>query len=112
MSEDYKVIKVFVKGEMGIGKTTFITCVRDLLKKNKKFKELFDRYNIEVFEIATTSDDTEYRSASNKMWSITDGKLEEKEFITVTYRKSFIATVWSTIKSVFVKLFKFIFRIK
>ncbi len=107
MSKGRKTIKLFVKGKMGVGKTTLITTLHDILKRNKKFKESFNGYDIEIFEYAEC-DEGEIQSAHNKRWSIDDGKLEEIEFLSVTYHKSFIDLIWKIIKWPFVKLFKLI----
>ena len=101
-----KKINVFVKGKMGVGKTTFITTLRDILKKNKKFKELFNEYEFDVYEFAE-DDDLEYQSAANKKWTIKDGNFKEEEFIKVVYKKSFFKMIWSFIKALFKKLLPF-----
>jgi len=85
-----KKIKLFVKGKMGCGKTTFVNTVRDILKKNKKFKELFNDYEIEIFEFAE-SEDKEVQSATNKRWTIKENKLEETEWFATHYHKSFFS---------------------
>lgn len=101
-----KKINVFVKGKMGVGKTTFINTLRDILKKNKKFKELFDDYEFDVYEFAE-DEDQEYQSATNKKWTIKEGNFKEDEFIKVAYKKSFFKTIWSFIKALFRKILPF-----
>ena len=88
-----KQIKVFIKGKYGVGKTTFINTVRDVLKKNKKFKELFNDYEFDVYEFAE-DENKESQTAVCKKWTIIEGKFEEKEYISVAYRKSFYAELW------------------
>lgn len=102
-----KQIKIFVKGSMAIGKTTFINAVRDLLKKNKKFKESFDGYEFDIYEFVE-DENKEQQEAVCKKWTITEGKFDEKkEFISVVYEKSFFSSLWTTIT----KLFKWIFKL-
>ena len=91
-----KEIKILVKGKYGVGKTTFINAVRDILKKNKKFKELFEGYEFDVYEFAT-DEEKENQAATSKKWTITDGKFEEQEFMVISYQKSFFRSVWSFI---------------
>lgn len=101
-----KKINLIVKGEFAVGKTTFVNTVRDILKKNKKFKELFNDYEFDVYEFATDGEE-EYQSASNKKWTIKENKFEEQEYVNFAYKKSFFTAVWVFIK----KIFKAIFRI-
>lgn len=101
-----KQIKIFVKGKYGVGKTTFINTVRDILKKNKKFKELFNDYEFDVYEFAE-DENKESQTAVCKKWTITEGKFEEKEFISVAYEKSFFGSLWTAVT----KLFKWIFKL-
>lgn len=101
-----KEIKILVKGKYGIGKTTFINTIRDILKKNKKFKELFEGYEFDVYEF-TTDEEKENQAAVSKKWTITEGKFEEQEFMVVAYKKSFFKGVWLAI----IKMFKAIFKL-
>ena len=101
-----KQIKIFVKGKYGVGKTTFVNTVRDILKKNKKFKELFNDYEFDVYEFVEDGN-KEFQSAACKKWTITEGKFEEKEFISVAYEKSFFGSLWTEVT----KLFKWIFKL-
>ena len=101
-----KKINVFVKGKMGVGKTTFITTLRDILKKNKSFKELFDNYEFDIYEF-TEDDDQEYQSAVNKKWTIQDNNFTEDEFVKIIYKKSLFKKIWSFIKALFKKLLPF-----
>lgn len=98
-----KKIKLFVKGKMGCGKTTFITTIRDILKKNKKFKEMFEGYEFDIFEFAE-SEDKEIQAATNKRWTIQEGKFEETEWFATSYHKSFFSKIWLFILKIF-KLF-------
>ena len=100
-----KQIKVFVKGKYGVGKTTFINTVRDVLKKNKKFKELFNDYEFDVYEFAE-DENKESQTAACKKWTITEGKFEEKEYISVAYRKSFFTELWLIIAKFAKGIFK------
>lgn len=104
-----KKINIFVKGKMAVGKTTFINNVRDILKRNKKFKTLFEDYEFDVYEFAE-DENKEYQSASNKRWTIKEGKFEEKEFIAVAYEKSFFKTIGNFIVKIFKSIFKLFVR--
>ena len=99
-----KEIKILVKGEYGVGKTTFINTIRDILKKNKKFKELFEGYEFNVYEFATDKE-KENQTAVSKKWTIIDGKFEEQEFMIVAYKKSFFRSIWDFILKVFKSIF-------
>lgn len=101
-----KKINLIVKGKMAVGKTTFVNTVRDILKKNKKFKELFNDYEFDVYEFATDGEE-EYQSASNKKWTIKENKFEEQECVNFAYKKSFFTAILAFVK----KIFKAIFRI-
>lgn len=101
-----KQIKIFVKGKYRVGKTTFVNTVRDILKKNKKFKELFNDYEFDVYEFAE-DENKEFQTAVCKKWTITEGKFDEKEFISVAYEKSFFGSLWTAVT----KLFKWIFKL-
>ena len=101
-----KQIKIFVKGKYGVGKTTFVNTVRDILKKNKKFKELFNDYEFDVYEFVE-DENKEFQSAACKKWTITEGKFDEKEFISMAYEKSFFGSLWTAVT----KLFKWIFKL-
>ena len=101
-----KQIKIFVKGKYGVGKTTFVNTVRDILKKNKKFKELFNDYEFDVYEFAE-DENKESQTAVCKKWTITEGKFDEKEFISAAYEKSFFGSLWTAVT----KLFKWIFKL-
>lgn len=100
-----KEINIFVKGKTGVGKTTFINTIRDILKKNKKFKESFNGYEFNIYEIAKIEEE-EVQSATNKKWTITEGIFEESEFFNISYKKSFLTNIWNFIKTIIVKLFK------
>lgn len=104
-----KQIKIFVKGKYGVGKTTFVNTVRDILKKNKKFKELFNDYEFDIYEFAE-DENKEQQEAVCKKWTITEGKFEEKEFISVAYEKSFFSSLWTTITKLFKGIFKLFIR--
>lgn len=104
-----KQINIFVKGKTGVGKTTFINTIRDILKKNKKFKENFEGYEFNIYEVSKIEDE-EIQSATNKKWTITEGTFEETEFFNISYKKSFLQNIWSLIKVLFKKILK-IFRI-
>ena len=99
-----KKINIFVKGKMSVGKTTFINTVRDILKKNKKFKESFEGYEFDVYEFAE-DEDKEYQSATNKKWTIKDGKFEENEFVNVAYKKSIFRSIIDFFLRIFKKFF-------
>lgn len=100
-----KKISLIVKGKMAVGKTTFVNTVRDILKKNKKFKELFDDYEFDVYEFATDGEN-EYQSATNKKWTVKEGKFDEEECINVAYQKSFFKTAWTFVKNIFKAIFR------
>ena len=100
-----KQIKIFVKGKYGVGKTTFVNTVRDILKKNKKFKELFNDYEFDVYEFVE-DENKEFQSAACKKWTITEGKFDEKEFISMAYEKSFFGSLWTAVTKLFKRIFK------
>ena len=80
--------------------------MRDILKKNKKFKELFNDYEFDVYEFAE-DENKESQTAVCKKWTITEGKFEEKEFVSVAYEKSFFGSLWTAVT----KLFKWISKL-
>ena len=100
-----KQIKIFIKGKYCVGKTTFVNTVRDILKKNKKFKELFNDYEFDVYEFVE-DENKEFQSATCKKWTITEGKFDEKEFISMAYEKSFFGSLWTAVTKLFKRIFK------
>ena len=104
-----KKINIFVKGKYGVGKTTFINCLRDILKKNKKFKELFDGYEFNIHEFAE-DENKETQSAVTKKWIILDSKFEEEECLSIAYKKSFLGNIWALIVKIFKAIIKLFIR--
>lgn len=101
-----KKIKLFVKGKMGCGKTTFINALRDILKKNKKFKEMFEGYTFDIHEFCEYTDGEEKQAASVKIWNITEGKFNETEELVISYKKSIFIRIFLFIKNLIAKIIK------
>ena len=99
-----KKIRLFVKGKMGCGKTTFINTLRDILKKNKKFKALFDGYVFDIYEFCEYNDGEEKQAASTKIWTITSEQLTETEELVVHYKKSIFVEIFLFIKNLIKKI--------
>jgi len=99
-----KKINIFVKGKMAVGKTTFIMTVRDILKKNKKFKELFNDYEFDIYEFAE-DEGREFQSSANKKWTIVNNVFKEEEFLSVSYKKSFFGNIFNVLKAFFKRIF-------